>query len=218
MKVTKRTIFGKKLKKLRRHDILPAVLYGNEVNISVEVPRSEFEKLFSTSGHTTITKIELDNTTYSVLIDTVQIDPVSRKPIHATLRNINLKEEINAVVPIEYLNSEICKGVKEDGGIVVENINEIEIISLPSNLPSKLEVDIMHLSLGDVIKIEDIKLPTGVRFATLDENVLSQVAVTITHKAAEEIAPEQSSEFVAAESTKEKKVDETQVVAKDTKK
>ena len=212
MKVTKRKIFGKKLKKLRNKNILPAVLYGNDVNISIEVPLAEFEKLYSTAGHTTLTKISVEDITYSILIDNVQINPVTRHAIHATFRNINLKEEINAIVPIEYINSEMCKGIKEDGGVAVENINEIEVISLPSALPSKLEVDIINLGLGDAIKLEDIKLPIGVRFATQDENILSQVAVTITHKAAEEIAPEASTEFVAAEATKEKKPEEEAIV------
>ena len=204
MKVTKRTIVGKKTKQLKRRGLIPAVIYGKDINLSIEMSLTEFEKLYNENGHTSITKLEIGTDNFSVLIDHIQINPVSRLPIHATFRHINLKEEINATVPIEYLNQDICKGVKEDGGVIVANINEVEVISLPAKLPHHIDVDMTNIGLGDVIKLEDIKLPEGVRYSSQDENVLSQVAVTVTHKAAEEVAVEPT-EFIPAESTKEKK-------------
>ena len=207
MKVLPRTTSGKKLKSIRKRGLLPAVIYDKDTNISVQIPVSDFLKNFAEKGHTGLLKVTLDKNDYNVLIDHVQMNPVSRLPIHATLREVNLKEEINAEVPVKYINEELCLGVKEDNGIVVANISEIEILALPTDIPSVLEVDIAELRLGDSIKVEDIKLPKGVKFATEDENILSQVAVTVTHKTVEEI-PTGPTETVVAEGTKEKKVEE----------
>jgi large subunit ribosomal protein L25 len=207
MTVTKRELFGKKNKSLRKADLIPAVIYGKEVNVSVQVPSKEFHKVYAEKGHTGVSKIELDNSTYNVLIDRIQINPVSRQPIHVTLRNVNMKEEINAVVPIEYINTEIAKGVKDEGGIFVSNLSEVEVLALPANIPQHLEVDVKDLNIGDVIKLEDLKLPEGVKFATQDENLLSQVIANVTYKE-EEVIPETAPELVVAEGMKEKKPEE----------
>ncbi|MEI7603587.1 MAG: 50S ribosomal protein L25 [bacterium] len=209
MKVKKRDILGKKNKNLRLNGMIPAVIYDKDTNISVQIPIDEFLKNYHEKGHTGIVKVELDEKIYNVLIDHVQLDPATRKPIHTTLREVNLKEEINAVVPIEYINQETSKGVKEDGGIIVTNVDEVEIIALPTHIPQQIIVDIEELKVGEGIKLEDIKLPEGVKFATDDENLLSQIIVTITHKKVEEEKPAEAAEFTPAESTKEKKEDTT---------
>lgn len=208
MKVSARNTFGKKTKNLRLSGLLPAVIYGHEVNLSVQIPLTDFLKTYTEKGHTGISKITMDENVYNVLIDQIQINPVSRSPIHVTFRNVDMKEEINATVPISYINTEEAIGVKDEDGIVVENLSEVEVLALPANIPSILEVNVANLHLGDAIKLEDIKLPEGVRFATQDENLLSQVIVTITHKAQEEVVPEVAEEFVVAEATKEKKTEE----------
>lgn len=209
MKVTTRTILGKKLKSLRKNGLLPAVIYDKDTNINVQIPVSEFQKVYAEKGHTGLVKAELGKESHNILIDHVQINPVTRLPIHATLREVNLKEEINAEVPLHFINDEECKGVKEDGGIIVESINEVEILALPTDIPQYLEIDLTDLRLGDSVKLEDIKLPKGVKFATDDENLLSQVVVSVTHKVVEEI-PEGPTETVVAEGTKEKKEESTE--------
>ena len=218
MKVTKRTILGKKLKSLRKRGLLPAVIYDKDTNISVQIPMDEFIKTFNELGNTGLLKIEIDSQKFNVLIDHVQIHPATRQPIHATLREVNLKEEINATVPINIINAEESKGVKDDGGIVVENISEVEIIALPTDIPRELEVDVLTLGIGEGIKLEDIKLPKGVRFATEDENFLSQIVVTVTHKAAEEVIEPVATEIVVAEGTKEKNKDEAETPSEEEKK
>jgi len=212
MKVTKRTVFGKKLKASRKLGMMPAVIYDKDTNISVEMPLTDFEKMYLEKGHTGVVKVEVEGKEHNILIDHVHNHPVTRLPIHATLREVNLKEEINAVVPLHIINEELCMGVKDDGGILVQNISEVEVLALPNDIPSHIDVDVENLRLeGEGIKLEDLKLPAKVKFATEDENLLSQVVVLITQKAAEEPEPEVNAEpeaFVPAEATKEKKKDE----------
>lgn len=210
MIVLKRTTVGKKNKDLRKKGLVPGVIYGLDTNFLVQIPLENLQKNLQESGHTGVIRTEFDGKKYNLMIDEIQINPVKRIPTHVTFRNVDLKEEIEATLPVEYENTDDCKGVKEDGGIIITNISEIEIKSLPGKIPSHLSIDVKDLRLGDVIKVEDFKLPEGVKFATEDENVLGQVAVTVTHKQAEETEEiPAATETVPVTGSKEKKEETT---------
>ena len=69
------------------------------------------------------------------------------------------------------MNQEIAPGVKLEGGIVSHIMIDVDILCLPKNLPSYIEVDLINLSIGDSIHLSEIKVPEGVELTGLsDEN------------------------------------------------
>ena len=74
--------------------------------------------------------------------------------------------------------------VIEDGGVLNQPINEIEIQCLPADIPEFIEVDISNLNLGSSMNIENIELTENITLVTSGDNVLASV----TH-AMQEIEP-----------------------------
>jgi large subunit ribosomal protein L25 len=78
-------------------------------------------------------------------------------------------------------------GEKEGGNLQIIR-HEIELVCLPANIPSAIEVDVTAMNIGDVLHVQEIQLPFGVELpADVNYTVL-----TVGGRAAEgeEIAEE----------------------------
>ena len=94
LKVDKRTVTGKKVKKLRREGILPANVYGKEMkSTSVQVPLKDFLNVYREVHETGLIDLSYDSQTLPVLIHNVQLDPRTDAPVHADFFKVNLKEK-----------------------------------------------------------------------------------------------------------------------------
>src|SRR3989344_7671467 len=148
LKFDKRTITGKKVKKLRREGILPANIYGKEFkSTSVQVPVKDFLKVFSEVHETGLVDLAYDSQTLPVLIHNVQIDPRTQTPLHADFFKVNLKEKITARVPIVAIGE--AKAVTDKVGLLEQPVSELEIEALPTDLPEKIEVNVEQLTKVD---------------------------------------------------------------------
>ena len=49
------------------------------------------------------------------------------------------------------------------------NLNEVEVKTLPRNLPESITVDVQELAIGDVVHLSDLKLPEGVTIPALEQ-------------------------------------------------
>lgn len=154
----KRKILGKQVKKLRQGNLLPAVLYGKEVQSTpLEVEANTFLKVFSDAGESTLVDlvIEGEEKPRKVLISEIQYDPVSSKLRHINFHQVNLKEKITANVPIEITGE--SPAVREGKGIIITLIDEIEVECLPSDIPKNFTVDISNLNrVGDFIAVKEL--------------------------------------------------------------
>jgi len=70
-------------------------------------------------------------------------------------------EQIHMKVPLHFMHSENCPGLKE-GGVVSHVMNDVDIQCLPDDLPEYLEVDLSQLQLGHSIHVNELTLPNGV--------------------------------------------------------
>ncbi len=148
LKAEKRKILGQKVKTLRKEGIMPANIYGKKVkSLAIQVPFNEFEKIYKEAGETGIVEISVNGSKRSVLINNVQIHPVSDLPLHVDFLQIDLKEKVTADVPVDFIGESPAE--KSGLGTVVQYINEIEVEALPTNLPEKFEVDLSTLTKVD---------------------------------------------------------------------
>lgn len=143
LKAQKRTVLGRKVKKLREENVLPANVYGSKVKSqAVQVGLSDFEKVFKITGETGLVELVVDKKKLPVLIHNVQKDPVSDGLLHADFLQVDLKQKVSAQVPVELSGT---APAEKQGGTVVQYINEIEVEALPTDLPDKFEVDLTVL-------------------------------------------------------------------------
>jgi large subunit ribosomal protein L25 len=53
-------------------------------------------------------------------------------------------------------------GVKQDGGVLDLLLTELQVQCAPENIPESIEIDISHLQVGDILRVEELVLPSGV--------------------------------------------------------
>lgn len=188
LKVTKRTVLGKKVKKLRKEGVFPANIYGkDQKSLAVQVLFKEFEKVFKEAGETGIVDVSIDGQVRPILIHNVQYDPLTRTPLHADFYQVNLKEKVKTMVPVITLGEP--KAVSEKVGLLLQQLSEVEVEALPTDLPEKIEVNVAPLSAVDEqITIADLKVPAGVTLLTDPSQVVVKIGELITKKAQEEAA------------------------------
>ena len=185
LKVKERTIFGKKVKTLRRKGLIPAELYGLDIkNKHLSVPEKEFSKIYKDAGeYTIINAITEENEKIPVLISDVAYANLHGRILSIDLRQIRMDEKIETKVPIEFSGE--APAVK-NGFLVVTVLNELEIEALPANIPHRIEVDLTSLeNVGQSIRISGIKIPKDVKILVPEDTVI----VTISERAKEEAAP-----------------------------
>jgi len=198
LKVEKRKVLGKQVKKLRREGILPTNVYGKDIKSeAVQVLEKDFLAVFKEAGETGLVDLELGDKTIPVLIHNVQTD-FRHNLLHADFFQVNLKEKVKAMVPLEIVGEP--KAVTDKIGILMNILSEIEVEALPENLPDKIEVNVEALSnIDEQITVADLKAAEGVTILTETEQVVSKIGELITKQAQEEAA----AEAAAAEAAKE---------------
>lgn len=178
LKAQKRYITKKKVKKLRNSGVIPAAIFGYNGNFNIQLDRKEFNKIYDKAGNTSVVDIELEGKTHSVYISEVQMNPVTREWIHASLREIKMNEEITASIPLVLVGAEESPAVKNEQMLVILSVNEIELRGLPRKLPSEIKLDVSGFHANDTLTVKDIKLPTGVTLVRDDEESMNEVIVT----------------------------------------
>ncbi|MEK7634558.1 MAG: 50S ribosomal protein L25 [Patescibacteria group bacterium] len=209
--VQKREIFGRGVKNLRKQGLVPAEFYGhNAKNISFSVAAKEFSKVFKEAGESTVLKLVFDNEKINVLIHDVDRNPLTDEILHIDFYGIKMDQKIKIKVPILFIGE--APAVKEQGGVVVKAINEIEVEALPADLPHHIEVDLSALSaIGNSIFVKDFNINKGVKVLVDFETV---VATIIEQVKEEIIAPVASVEDIKVE-TEEKKEARTEAKIKE---
>ncbi len=203
LKVTKREVFGKKLKQLRKTGVLPANIYGKDVkSTAVELPLKEFEAVYKETGETGLIDLELGSEKRPVLIHNVQLDYMTQLPVHADFYQVNLKEKVKTMVPVELTGEP--KAVIEKLGLLLQTLNEMEVEALPSDLPEKIEIDVTNLAaVNDQILVSDVKIPTGVEILTDQAQVIAKISELISKEAEAELEAEAAAAEAAKAETSE---------------
>lgn len=172
-----REVFGRKTKKGKREGLIPAVVYGRGVETkSLWVKTLDFERLLKKSGESTMIGLDIDGeNNRNVLIYETQKDPVTGKYLHIDFFQVRMDEEIETEVELVFVGN--APAVKETGGILVKNMNEITVKCLPGDLPSEIKVDISRLkTFDDYIYVKDLEISPKVQVDIDPETVVALVS------------------------------------------
>lgn len=179
----KRTVLGRKVKKLRKEGLIPAHVFGHKVKTEhIQVKANEFLKVFEQAGETVIVDLAIDSQKRPVLIRNVQIHPVTDQPLHIDFYQVNLTEKVKVNVPLEITGDAPAVGKKV--GLLLTPISEVEIEALPADIPENIQVDISKLeNVGDEIKIKDLLIDkTKIEVQVDEELVVAQIGELVTRE------------------------------------
>ena len=175
---------GKKTNALRRAGFLPAVLYGEGVQSQpIAVLYKDFEKAYKEAGESTLLALDVDGKKYNVLIHDLFRDPLKGHTLHADFYAVRMDKVIRTKVPIEFIGE--SPAVKNEGGILIKIIQELEVEAMPQDLPHSISIDISRLlTLESKLVIRDIPLPKSVK-ATANPN--DSIILVETPRSSEEL-------------------------------
>ncbi len=190
LEAIKRDTKGKnEARRLRASGRIPATVYGaqNEGDTAKSFPVAVDPKpllriLHSDSGLNTLITLKIDGEGESrVLVKEFQLDPVTHSLLHADFYRVNLDRKITVTVPLVYKGEP--RGVKVDGGVFEPLHREIELETLPREIPDAIEVDVKELGMGQAVFLRD--LLAGVRWTPITDPDL-MLAHVVAPRAVEE--------------------------------
>ncbi|MEA3296054.1 MAG: 50S ribosomal protein L25 [Patescibacteria group bacterium] len=187
---------------IRKQGFLPAVLYGTGTeNLSLQIEQKEFEKIYKKAGTSSFVTLKIGaDKDFFVLINEIQKHVITGDTIHADFFQPNLKKEIHAKIPLEFIGEALAE---KEGGILTKSIHEVEIKVLPKELPHSIEVDISALkTLEDNIAIKDLVIPKTAEILKDPDDIVVSVSKP-KEEVEEEVAEETAEEIPAEEKAKE---------------
>jgi len=187
-----------KAKKIRRDKMIPAVIYGQGKKARhIALKYLDFEKLYDQIGESSLVDLDIDGKNeIKALIHDVQTDPISGKYIHADFYEVDLTKKVTVAVELEFTGE--APIVKNEGGILIKHLNEIEIECLPTDLVKKFKVDVSGLTdFNSAIHVKDLKISDKVEILNDPDEVV--INVSEPKEEEEKPAPAEGEEAVKGE-------------------
>ena len=192
---SKRDLLGKgNARRFRRAGQIPVNVYSKgEESKSLVISEAEAKLAQHHNGLITL-NIE-GAAPQSAVMKEIQIHPISNKILHIDFHAVKADEMIKSVVPL-VLEGEAA-GLRQ-GGELEQVLHEIEIESLPANIPEVITVDVSALELNQALHVADLKLMDGVK-------AVSDPELIVAHCRAHKVTAEEAAEDAAAAEAAEEK-------------
>lgn len=185
LKAKVREITGRKVKQLRALGFVPANVYGKGIaSVSLQLNTPMFLKAYKNASESTLFYLEIEGEKVErpVLVRQVSIHPVSGTIVHIDLNQVNLKEKVKTAVAIKLVGESPAE--KDGLGVLVQQLDDLEVEGLPTDIPEFIEVSVSELvELDQAILVSDLKVTDKVEVLT-DKD---QIVAKITPMAKEEV-------------------------------
>ena len=148
----------------RELGLVPAIVYGGEKQPeNITLKHNELIKnLDNEAFYSNIIQLTVNGVAERVILKDLQRHPAKSRIIHVDFLRVSSNRKLHMKVPLHFINAEVCKGVKLQGGTVYHNLTELAINCLPDALPEYIEIDLADVEVGQTVHISDIVLPEGV--------------------------------------------------------
>ncbi len=189
------TAFGRKdegkgaSRRLRRAGRIPAVIYGGGVDpASIELEHEPtWLAQMNDWFYSSIITLAVDGKAEQVLLRDMQRHPYKQIIMHMDFQRVKAGEKIHVKVPLHFVNIDESPAGKAADVSVTSELNDLDIVCLPKDLPEFIEIDLGKMEAGDTVYLADVKLPSGVELAhSASEEHNPAVAVARFVKVAEE--------------------------------
>jgi large subunit ribosomal protein L25 len=177
--------------KVRAAGKVPGVLYGQKI---APVAVTFEEKALLTS----LDKERRRNTVFTLsvvgggktedvtaMVRDAQIDPISQRIIHVDFLRVDLDAEVTVTVPLVLTGKAIGT---TNGGQLHQSTHVVPIAAKPAAIPTKIEVDVSALDMGDALHVSDLKLGAGVRALLDPRDAIASVVAPKAEKVEEAAA------------------------------
>ena len=176
----KRIVTGKKVTALRKEGETPVICYGGGVEaMPYSVNTKDLAKAIASDS--VVLKAGGEIVDKQVIVQQVDLHPVSRDLLHADFLFVDASEEVEHEVPVHFTGS--APGEKVHGGQMLIVLDNLTVRAFPQNIPSKVKVDVAALkTIGSRLTASDVDLPKGVTLVTSP----SEIVVLISEQSQED--------------------------------
>jgi len=156
----------------------------------VSIDAHDFELLRRKAGQNELIDLSVDGKkARPVLVHSVQVHPVNRRPLHVDLFLVRMTEELTVDVPLVPIG--ISNAVENLNGTLMHQLDSVRIRALPDHLPQSIEYSIESLVDFDaVVKVSDLTIPGDVTLLTDADEVVAKVLASRLQAEAAELAAE----------------------------
>jgi len=155
----------------RREGNVPGIVYGGgkdpvaiNINYNALFKRLKQGRFLSTLFNLKVAGEE----DVRVICRGVQRDVVKDSPTHVDFMRLRRTSRVDLFIHVTFINHEASPGLKRGGTLTVVR-PEVDLNVLAGDIPDHITVDLTGLNVGDVIHINDVVLPEGVK-PTIDRN------------------------------------------------
>lgn len=162
----------------RRTGYVPGILYGKGTEaLAIKVNERELQRVLGTgAGRNNLIRLTVaggaDTGERTVVIKELQRDNLLGKPLHVDLFEVSLKMVLHTRVPLMFTGEERATAA---GGVVQHQLREVEVESLPAQIPEHITVDASQLRPGEHLTVADIVPPEGVKIVTDPSEVILSI-------------------------------------------
>ena len=175
LEAKKREVIGKQVKALRREGLLPAVIYGSDIEpMPLTLNTSEVRQILSVIGANTLITLKIGKKEHLALVRDLQREVIKRNLLHIDFQAVSMEEAISTTVPVMVVGE--APAVKELNALLVTSLEFLQIEAKAKDLPDTISVDISELvDIGDNIQVKDLIISGDVNI--LDDPELTVVVV-----------------------------------------
>jgi len=200
LEVQKREVFGKRTRALRREGTTPAHVFGHGVkSLAVQGSTSEIERVVEHAGKSRIVglKIAGEKRSRSVVVREVQRKPATGMLYHVDFYQVRTKEKMTVEVPVHIVG--VAPALENTANKLEIELPELTIECLPSQIPSRLDVDISPLvNASDAIRVKDVTVAEGIHIHNQPDLPIVKIIVE-RKRGAEVVEGAEEIEVVAAQ-------------------
>jgi large subunit ribosomal protein L25 len=199
LKADVREVTGRKVKALRKEGWVPAVLYGHTDPTLLQIEAKPLGKVLREAGTHQLIGVQVGKKKPVVaLARDIQRDVIRQNYLHVDFYAVKMDEKVVAQVPL--VIEGVSPAVKDQGGILTQAMDEIEVECLPADLISAIEVNIDGLlEYNDGIFVSDLSVPSSITVLSDPESMVVKVEPPRLEEEEEEEVEEGLLEEVSAE-------------------
>jgi len=175
LRLSKRDILGKKVRFLRRQGITPANLYGPTIeSIPLQAETHVLERLIARVGKNAMVNLRIDGQPRLAMIRDIQRDPLTGALLHVDFFQVEATHKVTVEIPLTFIGE--APAAKSARGILIQNLNSLEVAGLPADLPRSIEVDLSVLTeIGQAIHVREIPIDDKLEVLTDPDQVVVHI-------------------------------------------
>jgi large subunit ribosomal protein L25 len=181
-----RTTGSSSSRRLRGSGRIPGIIYGHGMSpVSVSVNARDLRHALTVHGLNQVLTLDVSGSTHLVMARQLQRHPVRHTVAHVDFQVVRRDEIVQADVPVVVVGTALA--VERDRGLIDHPLTSLSVHSTPEHIPTEITVDVSQLTVGDVIRVGDLKLPPGVT-TDVDPDEVVVIAASSTVEAEVEAA------------------------------